>query len=179
VGTLHAAFFRSPYAHARIKSLNVDAAKSHPGVVTVLTGADLLGNVGTIPCGAAGPGMKVPVNHALAVGKVGFVGQPVAVVVANDPYVAEDAVNLIEMEVETLPAVIDPEQAAQAGTPRVHDEFDDNIMFRVFGPAPEPAAQPVGVTDEWFRQADKVVSLKITQQRLAYVHGTSWGPSHV
>ena len=96
VGTLHAAFFRSPYAHARIKSLNVDAAKSHPGVVTVLTGADLLGKMGTVPCGAAGPGMNVPVNHALAVGKVGFVGQPVAVVVANDPYVAEDAVNLID-----------------------------------------------------------------------------------
>src|SRR5262245_60296456 len=166
VGTLHAAFFRSPYAHARIKSLNVEAAKSHPGVVTVLTGADLLGKVGTIPCGAAGPGMKVPVNHALAVGTVGFVGQPVAVVVANDPYVAEDAVNRIEMDVEVLPAVVDPEQAAQPGAPKVHDEFDDNIMFRVFGPAPEPAAQPIGVTDEWFRQADKVVSLKITQQRL-------------
>ena len=113
--------------------------KAHPGVVTVLTGADLLGKVGTVPCGAAGPGMKVPVNHALAVGKVGFVGQPVAVVVANDPYVAEDAVNLIDMDVEVLPAVVDPEQAAQPGTPRVHDEFADNIMFRVFGPAPEPA----------------------------------------
>ena len=59
VGTLHAAFFRSPYAHARIRSLNVEAAKNHPGVVTVLTGADLLGKVGTIPCGAAGPGMKL------------------------------------------------------------------------------------------------------------------------
>src|SRR2546426_7656385 len=166
VGTLHAAFFRSPYAHARIRSLNVEAAKNHPGVVTVLTGADLLGKVGTIPCGAAGPGMKLPVNHALAVDKVGFVGQPVAVVVASDPYVAEDAVNRIEMDVEILPAVVDPEQAAQPGAPKVHDEFDDNIMFRVFGPAPEPADKPIGVTDEWFRQADKVVSLKITQQRL-------------
>ena len=166
VGTLHAAFFRSPYAHARIKSLNVEAAKNLPGVVTVLTGTDLLGKAGTIPCGAAGPGMKLPVHHALAVGTVGFVGQPIAVVVANDPYVAQDAVNLITMEVDILPAVVDPEQAAQPGSPRVHDEFEDNIMFRVFGPAPEPATTPVGVTDEWFRQADKVVSLKITQQRL-------------
>src|SRR5215510_6215617 len=166
VGTLHAAFFRSPYAHARIKSLNVEAAKNYPGVVTVLTGADLLGKVGTIPCGAAGPGMKVPANHALAVDTVGFVGHPIAVVVASDPYVAQDAVNLIELEVDVLPAVVDPEQAAQPGSPRVHDEFDDNIVFRVFGPAPEPADKPVGVTDEWFRQADKVVSLKITQQRL-------------
>ena len=102
VGTLHAAFFRSPYAHARIKGLNVEAAKNHPGVVQVLTGDDILGKVGTIPCGAAGPGMKVPVNHALAVGKVGFVGQPVAVVVADNPYTAQDAVNLIEMDVDAL-----------------------------------------------------------------------------
>jgi carbon-monoxide dehydrogenase large subunit len=165
-GTLHAAFFRSPYAHARIKSLNVEKAKNHPGVVTVLTGADLLGKVGTIPCGAAGPGMKVPVNHALAVGTVGFVGQPIAVVVATDAYTAQDAVDLIEMDVDILPAVVDPEAAAQPGSPRVHAEFDDNIMFHIFGPSAEPSPTPVGVTDDLFRQADKVVSLKITQQRL-------------
>lgn len=105
VGTLHAAFFRSPYAHARIKRLNVEAAQNHPGVVKMLTGSDILGKVGTIPCGATGPGMKIPVNHALAVGKVGFVGQPVAIVVADDPYTAQDAVNLIELEVDVLPAV--------------------------------------------------------------------------
>lgn len=166
VGTLHAAFFRSPYAHARITRLNVEAAKNLPGVVTVLTGDDLLGKVGTIPCGAAGPGMNVPVNHALAVGKVGFVGQPIAVVVAQDQYIAQDAVQLIEMDVEMLPAVVDPEQAAQPGSPKVHDEFADNIMFRTFGPSPTPSDTPIGNTDELFRQADKVVSLKITQQRL-------------
>ncbi|HEY7492369.1 MAG TPA: xanthine dehydrogenase family protein molybdopterin-binding subunit [Candidatus Tectomicrobia bacterium] len=167
VGTLYAAFFRSSYAHARIRRLNVDAARRHPGVVTVLTGNDLLGKVGTVPCGAAGPGMKVPVNHALAVDKVGFVGQPIAVVVADSPYTAQDAVDLIEIDVDMLPAVVDPEQAAQPGTPQVHDEFDDNIMFRVFGPAPEPSPTPLGLTDELFKQADRVVSLKITQQRLA------------
>lgn len=166
VGILHAAFFRSPYAHARITRLNVEAATQLPGVITVLTGEDILGKVGTIPCGATGPGMKVPVNHALAVGKVGFVGQPIAVVVATDPYIAQDAVHLIDLEVDMLPAVVDPEQAAEPGAPKVHDEFDDNVMFRVFGPAPEPADKPIGVTDEWFRQADKVVRLKITQQRL-------------
>src|SRR4029434_8416294 len=98
--------------------------------------------------------------------KVGFVGQPIAVVVADSQYTAQDAVDLIEMDVDILPAVVDPEQAAQPGSPKVHDEFDDNIMFRVFGPSVTPADKPVGVTDEWFRQADKVVSLKITQQRL-------------
>jgi carbon-monoxide dehydrogenase large subunit len=166
LGTLHAAFFRSQYAHARINSLNVEAAKNLPGVVTVLTGQDLLGKVGTIPCGAASEGMKVPVNHALAVGKVGFVGQPIAVVVAASLATAQDAVDLIDMDVEILPAVVDPEAAAQPGSPKVHDEFDDNIMFRIFGPAPAPSPTPLGLTDELFKQADKVVSLKITQQRL-------------
>src|SRR2546430_3507032 len=113
VGTLHAAFFRSPYAHARIRSLNVEAAKSLPGVVTVLTGADLLGKVGTIPCGAAGPGMKLPVNHALAVDKVGFVGQPVAVGGACRPYFAPDAGNIIRMGVGLVPALVESHQSAQ------------------------------------------------------------------
>ena len=76
---LHTAFFRSPYAHARIAGLHVEAARQHPGVVAVLTGHDILDKMGTIPCGAAAPGLKLPVKHALAIGKVGFVGQPVAV----------------------------------------------------------------------------------------------------
>ena len=166
VGTLHAAFYRSPYAHARITSLNVDAARNHPGVVAVLTADDIRGKIGTIPCGAAGEGMKVPVNHALADGTIGFVGQPIAVVVAENQYIAQDAVDTIEMDVEMLPAVVDPEAAAEPGSPTVHEEFDDNIMFRIFGPAAEPSPTPLGITDDLFRQADKVVSLKSTQQRL-------------
>ena len=165
-GTLHAAFLRSPYAHARITGLHVEAARQHPGVVAVLTGHDILGKVGTIPCVAAAPGLKLPVQHALAVGKVGFVGQPVAVVVAESPSTAQDAVDLIAMDVELLPAVVDPEQAAQPGAPKVHDDFDDNVMFHLYGPAHPPSLTPLGLTDELFRQADRVVSLKITQQRV-------------
>ena len=59
VGMLHAAFFRSQYAHAKIRSLDVEAAKNHPGVSLVLTGEDILGQVGTIPCGAAGPSRRL------------------------------------------------------------------------------------------------------------------------
>ena len=165
-GTLHATFLRSPYAHARLTDLHVAAARQHPGVVAVLTGDDILGKVGTIPCVAAAPGLKLPVQHALAVGKVGFVGQPVAVVVAESPSAAQDAVDVIEMDVELLPAVVDPEQAAQPGAPKVHDDFDDNIMFHLYGPAHPPSLTPLGLTDELFRQADRVVSLKITHQRV-------------
>src|SRR5262245_14619785 len=165
-GTLHAAILRSPYAHARITGLHVEAARQHAGVVAVLTGHDILGKVGPIPCVAAAPGLKPPVQHALAVGKVRFVGQPVAVVVAESPSTARDAVDLIEMDAEILPAVVDPEQAAQSGASKVHDDFDDNIMFHLYGPAHPPSLTPLGLTDELFRQADRVVSLKITQQRV-------------
>ena len=129
-GTLHAAFFRSPYAHARITGLHVEAARQHPGVIAVLTGDDILGKVGTIPCVAVAPGLKLPVQHALAVGKVGFVGQPVAVVVAESPATAHDAVEVIAMDVELLPAVVDPEQAAQPGASKVHDDFDNAAITR-------------------------------------------------
>ncbi len=170
LGTLHAVFYRSQYAHANITRLDVSAAKMHPGVVAVLTGEDLLDKVGTIPCGAAGPGMNVPVNHALAVGKVGFVGQPIAVVVAESAAAAEDALELIEMDVEALPAVVDPEAAAESDAPVIHEEFGTNVMFRIFGPAPEPSPTRLGITDALFAQADKVVSLRINQQRLAPMH---------
>ena len=103
-------------------------------MVAVLTGHDILGKVGTIPCVAAAPGLKLPVQHALAVGKVGLVGQPVAVVAAR-PSTAQDAVDLIAMDVEPLPVVVDPEQAVQPGASKVHDDFDDNVMFHLYGSA--------------------------------------------
>jgi CO/xanthine dehydrogenase Mo-binding subunit len=126
----------------------------------------MFGKVGTIPCSAATPGVKLPVQHVLAVGKLGFVGQPVAVVVAESLATAHDAVDLIKMDVEVLPAVVDPEQAAQPGAPRVHDDFDDNVMFHIDGPAHVPSLTPLELTEALFQQADKIVSLKITQQRL-------------
>src|SRR5262249_7203331 len=104
-GTPHAPLFRRPYAHPRRTSPHVEGAGQPPGVVAVLPGHDILGKVGPIPCVAAAPGLKLPVQHALAVGKVGFVGQPVAVVVAESPSTAQDAVDLITMDAEPLPAV--------------------------------------------------------------------------
>src|SRR5690348_13566241 len=114
-GMLHMAVLRSPYGHARINSINTDAARKHPGVVAVYTAADLKGVVGVIP-------VAVPVGHiaegmgvrgALAEGKVRFYGDPVAVVIANDRYVARDARDLIEVDYEPLPAAVDVEKAMQ------------------------------------------------------------------
>src|SRR3712207_3361800 len=85
---------RSPHAHARIRSIEVDAAKSAPGVLAVLTGADIKDRLGVVPVAAQLPDMKVPKHYALAVDKVRFVGEPVAVVAAETRYQARDAVGL-------------------------------------------------------------------------------------
>src|SRR6478672_11450781 len=88
-GMHHACILRSPHAAAKIRSLNVDAARQHSGVAAVFTGADIKG-VGPVPCGASLPGLRVPVHTILAGDRVYYVGHPVAVVVASDRYIAAD-----------------------------------------------------------------------------------------
>jgi len=128
-GMLHMAFARSVHAHARLKSVNVEAAKAMPGVVDVITGQDIKGKLGLVPCAAGIEGLKVPDHHALAVEKVCYVGEPVAAVIARDRYVAHDAAELIEVEYEPLPVVSDAWAALQPGSPHVHEQFGDNVAF--------------------------------------------------
>jgi carbon-monoxide dehydrogenase large subunit len=152
----YAAILRSPYAHARILSINVDKAKALPGVVAVMTGADLRGK--NVPCGWTLPDMKVAPHPALAVGKVRYTGDAVAVVVAEERYLARDALDLIEVDCEPLPVVVDAEKAIQAGAPQLHDEVPNNTTFvwKVAG----------GDTDKAFREAEVVVKERIVNQRL-------------
>src|SRR5579862_6552599 len=103
-------FVRSPHAHARILSINTDAARSHPGVLAVVTAADLEG-LGMIPCAMQMPDLKVPPHPALAKGRVRYVGEPVAAVVAEDPYTARDAAEMVAVDYEPLPVVLDMEKA--------------------------------------------------------------------
>src|SRR6266571_4235102 len=153
-GMLHMAFARSVHAHARVKSVNVSAARAHPGVVAAYTGADLKGKVGLVPCAAGMEGLKVPDHPCLAVDKVCYVGEPVAAVVARDRYVARDAVDLIERDYEPLPAVVDPEKALATGSPRLHEKLGDNVAF---------VAKLEG--GDWKSvEADK--SLKVIKQRM-------------
>jgi 2-furoyl-CoA dehydrogenase large subunit len=106
-GTLHAAFLRSPYAHARIKSIDVSRALAHQGVRSVLVGADVRSWARPFVVG-----VKQPMEHwCIAVDKVRYVGEPVAVVVAQNRYIAEDALDLIEVEYEATEAVVDTEEA--------------------------------------------------------------------
>jgi aerobic carbon-monoxide dehydrogenase large subunit len=119
-GTLRAAVVRSPHAYARIRSVSVDRARTMPGVVAVLTGADLLDTVSPLPTNWVLPGMQVPVHRVLADDVVRFQGEGVAVVVAVDAYAAADAVEAVEVDYEPLAAVTDPWQAAQPDAPLVH-----------------------------------------------------------
>ncbi len=173
-GCLHAAFVRSDVGHARIRAVDVDGARRRPGVVAVLTGADVLGKIGTIPCRTSVPGMRTTVHHALAVDKVCFVGQPIAMVVADDAAVARDAVDDIHVELEPLPAAVDPETAVLADAPRIHDDLPDNVAYRLFGPATDALAiytervpdRPLGLTDDAFRSADHVAEFRLVHPRI-------------
>src|SRR5882762_3526394 len=113
-GQTYAAFVRSPHAHAVLKSVRTDRARKAPGVVAVYTGADLAASkVGGLPCGwlitdVKGQPMKEPPYPALAQGKVRHVGERVAVVVADSAAQARDAAELVEVDYEVLPAVVDP-----------------------------------------------------------------------
>ncbi|HEV7445959.1 MAG TPA: molybdopterin cofactor-binding domain-containing protein, partial [Steroidobacteraceae bacterium] len=122
-GTLHAAILRSPHAHANMVSIDTAAARKAPGVVAVLTGADIKKLTSSLVVG-----VKAPVEcWPIAVDRVRYVGEPVAVVVASDRYKAEDAVDLIEVRFASRPAVIDPLKAIAPSAPLLHDGFPDNV----------------------------------------------------
>src|SRR5918992_565240 len=156
---LHIAILRSPYAHARIKSLELDAARQHPGVVAVVTGADLRDHIGTLPTTADNPTLRIPKHHVLAVDKVCYVGEGVAAVVAEDRYTARDALDLIQVEYEALPVVSDPENALAPGSLVIHSEWPDNVAFRW--------GHKQGNLSRAFKQADKIVRQRLVHQRLA------------
>jgi len=157
-GTLHVAFVRSYFAHAKINGIDTSAAESAPGVVAVYTGKEVADKIGPVPCAGALPDLKVPDHRVLATNKVYFLGHPVAVVVATDRYTARDAADLIIVDYEELPVVTDVEQAA-AGGPVIHDAFSDNIAYRL--------TSGEGDIDAAFSAADRTVKQRILHKRLA------------
>ena len=159
-GTVHAAFVRSPHAHAHIRSIDLAAARAHPGVVAVYTGKDLAdAGVNGIPVGWLLQGLK-PSNHqAIAVDRVRYVGEAVAVIVADSAYAARDAADLAIVDYDPLPAVADAEKALAQGAPIVRDGESDNVCFRwQIGDA--------AATDAAFASAATVVRQRLVNQRL-------------
>jgi aerobic carbon-monoxide dehydrogenase large subunit len=138
-GMLHAAFVRSPHAHAAIAGIRTEAAAARPGVARVLAFADLERWMKPLPLfGAIPPGlaarvdvtMKQVVQLAMARDRVRHVGEIVAMVVADSRALAEDAAELVDVDYEPLPAVVDMLAGAEAGAPLIHSEWGDNVALR-------------------------------------------------
>jgi aerobic carbon-monoxide dehydrogenase large subunit len=157
-GVLHAEFVRSPHANAKINSIETDSAKKLPGVVGVFTGADINDKVGTIPCASPLPGGKSPDHTVLAGARAYFVGHPVAVVVAETRAIARDALDLVDVDYEPLPAVVDPEKALEEGATLTHPELGTNVAFTW--------SLPAGDVEAAFKEADQVLKIRIVHPRL-------------
>ncbi|MGE3391002.1 MAG: xanthine dehydrogenase family protein molybdopterin-binding subunit [Gammaproteobacteria bacterium] len=161
-GMLHAVFVRSDYAHAKIVGIDVSEARAMPGVVAVITGEEMKTQCKSMRQPVLLPNLpaKYPTYYGLAVDKVKFHGDPVAVVIARDKYVAVDAAELVVVEYEELPLVLDPVAALAADSPKVHDEEADNLMFEMTftgGATEDEQAKNAAEVERLFQSADVVV----------------------
>ena len=161
-GMAHITFVRSPYAHARIKSIETSAAKELPGVVAVYTAADLgsywrtgILNVGVPP--VRGATFNERLHPILAKDKVRHVGEPVACVVAESRYIAEDAANRVVVDYESLPVHIDPRKALEPGAALIHEDLKDNVAAHV--------VQQKGNYEKAKAQADLVIAREFFYDR--------------
>jgi carbon-monoxide dehydrogenase large subunit len=151
VGTLFVAIARSLYAHARITNIDAEAARMYPGVVAVYTGADLRDRMAALPCTWVLPGTKVPAHPALAFDTVRYVGEGVAVIVAEDRSLAVDALNALQIDYEPLDVVVNQEQAMQPGAPTIHENVPQNLAV-VWRNGNGDFAQAVASADVHLRQ---------------------------
>jgi 2-furoyl-CoA dehydrogenase large subunit len=150
---LYAAVLRSPYAHAKIKGIDVSKATSLKGVVATLTGPELPSLTNPMRSRTGYP-IK---EYAMAVGKAVYAGQPVAAVAAESRGVAEDALDLIQVDYEELPAVVDPEEAMKPGAPRIFNDVPNNLFSSL--------NLEYGDVGSAFRDADLVLSERFTVHR--------------
>lgn len=158
--TLFAAFLRSDHAHARIMRINTDKAESSPGVVAVYTGMHLKNHIKPVPTlwNLTNANFKSTKYYAVAFDKVRFTGDPVAVVVATNRYLAEDAVKHIEVDYDDIQAVTDQELSVGENSPRIYDEIENNIALT--WKLPDPNIERV------FEGAEIVIKERIVNQRL-------------
>jgi aerobic carbon-monoxide dehydrogenase large subunit len=165
VGQVHAFFLRSPHAHATIKAMNLSAARGSPGVVAIYTGDDIAADkIGGLICGwmihsKDGTPMKAGAHPALAQGKVRYVGDHVAVVIAATPEQARDAAEKIIVDYDALPAVVDTAMASRPGAAPIHDIAPNNTVYNWhLGDA--------AATEAAFAKATHVTKLDIVNNRL-------------
>jgi len=156
-GTVYVSLVRSPHAHARIRRIDAAAARKEPGVVTVVTGQDA-GATGVLPVFITVPGMNGSKHMPLATDKARYVGDAIAAVVADSRQAAKRAADMITVEYEPLPVVVDAVKALEQGAPILHEDLGTNLVF----------TYPVkgGDIDKAFRDAEVTVKLHIVNQRL-------------
>jgi aerobic carbon-monoxide dehydrogenase large subunit len=162
-GQVHAAFVRSPYAHATVNSIDVTAAAAAPGVLAVYTAKDFEGQLaGTHPAAPAFTAEKhtVPARFPIAAGEVTYQGEIVAMILADTTYHADDAASLVQVDYSPLPAVQDLEKAMAADSPKAHSDGPDNVGWDI-------TYVPWEATESAFASAEVVVKERILQQRLA------------
>jgi len=160
-GMSYAAVLRSPVAHARIRSIDTSGARAMPGVIGVFTGEDLA-EVNPLPCAwqAAGVDNNVATPRLLALGEVRQVGDPVAVVVAESVYQANDALEAIEVDFDELQVVVDSREAVKAGAPQLHENAPNNIVMHW------TCGTDAEVVDRALAEAEVRLSQSIFNQRL-------------
>jgi aerobic carbon-monoxide dehydrogenase large subunit len=158
---LYVTFVRSPYGHARIKSVNVAQAKAAGGVVAVYTGKDIEGKIPSVPVGWLLPqaDLKIPAHPTIATDTVRYTGEIVAAIVARSRAGGRDAANLVDVEYEPLPAVVNAEEATKPGAPQLHPDVPNNIAFHW---TPGDADQ----ADRELASCDVRVKQRIINQRL-------------
>jgi carbon-monoxide dehydrogenase large subunit len=156
---LHMAVVRSPYAHANIQQIQLDAARALPGVVAAFAASELVQQMPDLRAMPIPQNLRRPARKPLALQRVRYVGDPVAVVVAEDPYTALDACDLVDIDYLPLPAVADPEEALAPDAPILYDELGSNIAYHTqIGGGDIEAA---------FAQADHTLRLRLVNQRVA------------
>jgi aerobic carbon-monoxide dehydrogenase large subunit len=165
-GMLHIAFKRSDVAHGRIRSIDTRAAETMDGVEAVFTGAQIAELLAPMPIGTPFP---APVHRAVAVDTVRYAGEPVAVVVASDRYVARDAIDAIVVDFEMLPAVVDTELAMTGQPTVIHPEFPNNLAVPLIpsgtGVTPDGKVDDTAI-DRAFANADVIISQRMMNHRL-------------
>ncbi len=161
-GMLHGAFLRSAVPHGRILALDTSRARELPGVLAVFVGEDMMSLSAPAQAGAtigmtAIPGMKLPAVYGLATDKVRFVGDPIALVVADSRYIAEDALELIDVDIDMLEPIVTYADALDSGRPPIFDELGDNIAFQ--------GQTALGDVEAAFSRADRVITASVSVHR--------------
>jgi carbon-monoxide dehydrogenase large subunit len=157
-GLTHAVFVRSPHANAKIRRIDTTKAAKSPGVVAIFTGKDMTG-VNSLPCGWLLPELKIPPHMPLATDAAHYVGDPVAIVIAESQSAANDAAELVAVDWDVQPSVTSTERAAAKGSVQIHEVAPDNVAFR--WQIGDGAA-----TDAAFKSAAVTVKKRIVNQRL-------------